>query len=206
MTGKQAAHLRGNALAVLAGNVEIAAGLRSDVRAATDGHQCHRFREIFFHLFIRITGPVTAHAIARSHCSAVARVVGPYRTHAAIGIASGQHRQAVVHRPAALEAESSPFSVFKYPAVAAKTHAALRPVELHRLSRFQRCHHSSLHLVNGKGGVGGLIFLLRVIQAAGPEHGRVASEVGCVVRVSGGDYKAFARDAMFGQTLGQPRG
>ena len=58
-------------------------------------------------------------------------------------------------------------------------------------------------MVNGKRGVLRLVFLLVVIHAAGPEDGSIASKVGCVVGVSGGDYEAFARDAVLGEAFGQ---
>ena len=133
--GEQSAHLGGDALAVLPGDVEVAAGLRADVRAAADGYERNRLWKMFLHRFICVTGPVAAHPVGCADGRTMTGIIGPHCAHAAFGIARGQHWQAVVHRPAALETESGPLAVVEHPPIAAEAHAALRPVQLHRLTR-----------------------------------------------------------------------
>ena len=134
----------------------------------------------------------------------MAGVVCPHGANQAGGVARGEHRQTVIHWPGALKAEPGPTAVIQHAPVAAEAHSPLRPVQFHRLPIIQRRKHGRLHLPGCEVGVVGHVLLLRGVHATGPEYGRIAGEVGSVVRVRGGHHEALAQDAVLHQAPGQP--
>ena len=201
--GEQSLGFRGNRATVFLRDGEIPARLGANVRTTADGHQRHSPAELLLDQCIGKPCPVAAYAVAPADRRAVAGVVCPDRTHVALCIACGQHRQAVVDRRVPLVAKPGPVAVVNHPPVAAEGRAPLRPLERHRLAPGQGLGDGLLHFIDDKFRVRLDPLILLRGGAALPDDRRVAEERRGVVRVRGRDDKPVGRHAALGQALGQ---